>query len=51
MVYVDYIFKSIFIRCGEMRNTTFISGNVKGRDHAEELDVDGKTMLEFSLGK
>jgi len=25
--------------------------NLKGRDHSEDLGIDGKTILEWSLGK
>jgi len=35
-------------RMGEI--TIFWSENLKGRDHSEDLDVDGK-MLELILGK
>jgi hypothetical protein len=29
----------------------FSSENPKGRDHSEDLDVDGKIILEWILGK
>jgi hypothetical protein len=32
----------------EMRNTTFCSGNRKGRDHSEDLGVDGRIILDGS---
>jgi len=28
-----------------------LSENLKGRDHSEDLDVDGKVTLKFILGK
>jgi len=31
--------------------TKFVSGNLKGRDHLEDLGVDGKIILERSLRK
>jgi hypothetical protein len=35
---------------GEMRNTFNISvENMKGRDHPEDLDVDGRIILTWSL--
>jgi hypothetical protein len=34
----------------EMR-TKFWSENVKGRDHSEDLDVDGKIIFEWILEK
>jgi hypothetical protein len=30
---------------------TNISENPQGRDHSEDLDVDGKVILEWILGK
>jgi hypothetical protein len=36
---------------GEMRNTIFWLENLKGRDHLEDLDVDGKIILEWISGK
>jgi hypothetical protein len=36
---------------GNMGNTTFWSGNLRGRDHFEDLDVDGRIILERILGK
>jgi hypothetical protein len=37
---------------GEMRNVyVTLVGSLKGRDHAEDLGVDGKIILEFILGK
>jgi hypothetical protein len=35
----------------EMRNTVFWSKNLKGRDHLEDLGVDGKMILKRILGK
>jgi hypothetical protein len=35
---------------GEM-HTKFWSKNLKGRDYSEELDSDGKIILEWILGK
>jgi len=32
-------------------NTIFWLENQKGRDHLEDLDVNGKIMLEWILGK
>jgi hypothetical protein len=35
-----------------MRNAyRILVGNVNGRDHSEDLGVDGKIMLEWILGK
>jgi hypothetical protein len=31
--------------------TKFWLGNLKGRDHLEVLGIDGKTILEWILGK
>jgi hypothetical protein len=37
---------------GEMRKVyKILVGKPKGRDHAEDLGVDGKLMLEWILGK
>jgi hypothetical protein len=36
---------------GEMRNTVFWLGNLNGRDHKEDLGVDGKVILECIFGK
>jgi hypothetical protein len=37
---------------GEMRNAyEVLSENLKGRDHLENLGVDGKMILECILGK
>jgi hypothetical protein len=37
---------------GELRNAYCISvGNLKGRDHLENLGVDGRIILECILGK
>jgi hypothetical protein len=37
---------------GEMRNAyTILVENLKGRDHSEDLGVDGKIILEWILGK
>jgi hypothetical protein len=37
---------------GEMRNSYEIwSENLKGRDNSEDLDVDGKIILEWILGE
>jgi hypothetical protein len=35
---------------GEMRNTKFLSENLKVRDHSEDLGLDGR-ILEWILGK
>jgi hypothetical protein len=32
-------------------HTQFWSENLKGRDHFEDLDVDGRIVLEWILGK
>jgi hypothetical protein len=32
-------------RMGEMRNTIFWSKNLKGRDHSEDVGVDGTIIL------
>jgi len=32
-------------------HTKFWPGNLKGRDHLEDLGVDGKIILEWILGK
>jgi hypothetical protein len=32
-------------------HTKFWTKNVKGRDHAEELGVDGKTISDWILGE
>jgi len=31
-------------------HTKFLSGNLKGRDHSEDLGVDGKVILELISG-
>jgi len=31
---------------GEIRNTKFWSENLKGRDHLEHSDIDGRIILE-----
>jgi hypothetical protein len=37
---------------GDLRNATkFSSENLMGRDHLEELGIDGKIILEWILGK
>jgi len=36
---------------GKMRNITFWTGKLNGRDYAEDLGVDGKVILEWILGK
>jgi hypothetical protein len=38
-------------RMGYMINTTLWSENLKGGDHSEDIRVDGKTLLEWILGK
>jgi hypothetical protein len=39
-------------RMGEMRNVyNILVGNLKGRDHLEDLGVDGRLKLEWVLGK
>jgi hypothetical protein len=32
-------------------HTKFLSENLKSRDHSEDLDVYGRIILEFMLGK
>jgi len=32
-------------------HTLFWMDNMKGRDHSENLDVDGKIILEWIIGK
>jgi hypothetical protein len=32
-------------------NTKFLSVSLKGRDHSEDLDVEGRIILEWILGK
>jgi hypothetical protein len=32
---------------GEMRNTVFCLEDLKGRDHLEDLHIDGKLILEW----
>jgi hypothetical protein len=32
-------------------HTVFWMENLKGRDHLEDLSIDGKIILEFILGK
>jgi hypothetical protein len=34
-----------------MRNTKFWSANLKGRDHFEDLGMDGRIILEWMLGE
>jgi hypothetical protein len=37
---------------GGVRNAyKILFGNLKGRDHSEDLHVDGKIILEWILGK
>jgi hypothetical protein len=37
---------------GELRNAyNIVSENLKGREHSVDLDVDGKVILEWILGK
>jgi len=37
---------------GEMTNAySILIGNLKGKDHLEDLGVDRKLILEFILGK
>jgi hypothetical protein len=39
-------------RVGDMRNIyKFWSENLKGKDQTEDLDVDGRIILEWYLGK
>jgi len=38
-------------RMGEITNTVFWLENLKGRDHSEDLDIDGRIILERILGK
>jgi hypothetical protein len=35
----------------EIRNAYFLVENLEGRDHVEDLDVDGRIILERVLGK
>jgi hypothetical protein len=35
----------------EMRKAKFLSENMKELGHAEDLDIDGKVILEWMLGK
>jgi hypothetical protein len=40
------------VRMGEMRmRTKFLTENLKVRDHSEDLDIDGKIILQWILGK
>jgi hypothetical protein len=37
---------------GETRNVyRILVENLKGRGHSEDLDIDGRIILEWSLGK
>jgi hypothetical protein len=37
---------------GEMRNAyKILVGKPEGKNHSEDLDVDGRTILEWMLGK
>jgi hypothetical protein len=37
-------------RMGEMRSAhRFLSENLKGRDHSEDMDVDGTIILQWIL--
>jgi len=36
---------------GEIRNTIFWLENLKGRDHLEDLSINGKIKLEWILEK
>jgi hypothetical protein len=37
---------------GEMRNAyKILFGNLKGRDHVEDISIDGSVVLERILGK
>jgi hypothetical protein len=36
---------------GDKRNTYNMLANLKGRDHLEDLGVDGRIILEWILGK
>jgi hypothetical protein len=39
-------------RMGETKNAyNILVENLKGRDYSEELNVDGKVILEWILGK
>jgi hypothetical protein len=41
-----------FARMVDVRNTNkILAGNLKGRSHAEDLNVDGNIILVYILGK
>jgi hypothetical protein len=41
-----------YITIGEMRNAyKILVGNLKGKGYSKDLRVDGKTILEWILGK
>jgi hypothetical protein len=37
--------------CNEKMHTTFLLENLKGRDHSEDMGIDGAKILEWILGK
>jgi hypothetical protein len=40
------------VRVGEIRNAyKILVGNLKGKDHSKDLGVDGRIILEWTLGK
>jgi hypothetical protein len=44
-----------WMRCSTHRreemHTTFLSENLKGRDHSENIGVDGRIILDWILGR
>jgi hypothetical protein len=47
---LSYIF-IIHFKCVKEMHTRFWLENLKGRDHSEDLGIDGKIILEWILGK